>query len=270
MNILELFSGSRSIGKVGTDRGHTVFSSDFTDFPNTDYVVDILEFDVNKVPFVPDVIWASPPCESFSVASIGRHWVKGEVFTPKTENAKKGLKILHKTMEIIEYYLTQNPNLIWYVENPRGKMRKSPHWAKIQHSLNTVTYCQYGDDRMKPTDIWNNNDSWISRKMCKNGMPCHTSAPRGSSTGTQGRSSYYDRSKIPTELCEEVIISTENKLKELKPYTVEYWFIAYWGADDMGYDYEHIDVTAKNDNEAIEIAKRLSRSYSKNFKIVRN
>ena len=53
MNILELFSGSRSIGKIGEERGHNVFSSDFNDFPNTNYVVDIMEFDVNKVPFVP-------------------------------------------------------------------------------------------------------------------------------------------------------------------------------------------------------------------------
>ena len=135
MNVLELFSGSRSIGKVGTDRGHNVFSSDFTDFPNTNYVVDILEFDVSKVPFVPDIIWASPPCESFSVASIGRHWVKGKVFTPKTENAQLGIKILMKTMEIIEHFQSVNSKLIWYVENPRGKMRKSPHWANVKHKL---------------------------------------------------------------------------------------------------------------------------------------
>ena len=209
MNILELFSGSRSIGKVGSDRSHNVFSSDFHDFKDTDYVVDILEFDISKVPFIPDMIWASPPCESFSVASIGRHWIKGEVFSPKTENAKQGVKILMKTMEIIQKFKEINPNLIWYVENPRGKMRKSPHWANVEHKLNTVTYCQYGDDRMKPTDIWNNNSNWSSRDMCKNGMPCHISAPRGSSTGTQGRSSYYDRSKIPQQLCEEIIKSTE-------------------------------------------------------------
>ena len=220
MNILELFSGSRSIGNVGTDRGHNVFSSDFTDFPNTDYVVDILEFDVNKVPFVPDVIWASPPCESFSVASIGRHWVKGEVFTPKTENAQLGIKLLMKTMEIIEHFQSINRDLIWYVENPRGKMRKSPHWANVEHKLNGVTYCQYGDDRMKPTDIWNNNPMWVSRPMCKNGMPCHTSAPRGSSTGTQGRSSYYDRSKIPSELCEEVIKASETMYNRIYLYDI--------------------------------------------------
>lgn len=210
MNILELFSGSRSIGKVAEKRGHNVFSSDFENFPNTDYVCDILEFDVDRVPFIPDMIWASPPCESFSVASIGRHWVKGEVFTPKTDNAKLGVRILEATIEIINHYRKLNPNLIFYIENPRGKMRKYPKWENINHKRDTVTYCQYGDSRMKPTDIWNNNQMWTPKPICKNGDPCHTPAPRGSSTGTQGISSYYDKSKVPSELCKEVIISTEN------------------------------------------------------------
>ena len=76
MNLLELFAGSRSIGKVGEALGLNVFSSDINDFEKIDYVVDILDFDVKKVPFVPNIIWASPPCTFFSVASIGHHWNK--------------------------------------------------------------------------------------------------------------------------------------------------------------------------------------------------
>ena len=70
----------------------------------------------------------------------------------------------------------------------------------------TVTYCRYGDKRMKPTDIWT-NAPWTPRLMCKNGMPCHEAAPRGSSTGTQGLESAYERSKIPYELCKEILES---------------------------------------------------------------
>ena len=33
----------------------------------------------------------------------------------------------------------------------------------------TVTYCKYGDMRMKPTDIWTNDITWIPRKECKKG-----------------------------------------------------------------------------------------------------
>lgn len=64
MNVLELFAGSRSIGKMAERMGMKVYSSDINDFQNINYVVDILNFDVNKIPFKPDIIWASPPCTS--------------------------------------------------------------------------------------------------------------------------------------------------------------------------------------------------------------
>ena len=95
---------------------------------------------------------------------------------------------------------------LWFIENPRGVMRKVIGLEKYQH---TVTYCQYGDSRMKPTDIWT-NAIWTPRPKCKNGSPCHEAAPRGSKTGTQGRKGSFERSKIPTELCLDVINSLLN------------------------------------------------------------
>ena len=207
MKVLELFAGSRSIGKVAEANGHQVFSLDINDFDGIDLVKDIMDVLPSDIPFVPDMIWASPPCTAFSVACIGRKWVSGEQFTPKTEDAEQGIRIMHKTMAIIKAYELLNKNMVWFVENPRGKMRKSPHWDKVEHDRHTVTYCQYGDKRMKPTDIWTNSKSWNPRPACKNGMPCHTPAPRGSQTGTQGLKGNYERSKIPQELCEEIIQS---------------------------------------------------------------
>lgn len=206
MKVLELFAGSRSIGKVCDDLGYEVFSSDWEYFDGIDYVVDINDFDFDKVAFIPDVIWASPPCTTFSVASIGRHWDMNR--RPKTQNAIMGLQILKKTLEIIAFYKHYNPKLIWYIENPRGMMRKMDVWESIDHTRHTVTYCQYGDTRMKPTDIWTNNYNWRPRPACKNGMSCHVSAPRGSQTGTQGLKGSYIRSQIPHELCKEIIEQT--------------------------------------------------------------
>ena len=205
MRVLELFAGSRSIGKVCDSKGIEVFSSDWKEFDGIDYAVDINNFDTNEVPWIPDVIWASPPCTTFSVASIGKHWDMNR--RPKTENAVMGLQILNKTIEIIKYYKELNPNLIWYIENPRGMMRKVDAWDNIHHLRYTVTYCQYGDTRMKPTDIWTNNIHWTPKPPCKNGSPCHVSAPRGSSTGTQGLKGNYLRSVVPQALCIEVIDS---------------------------------------------------------------
>lgn len=202
MNVLELFAGSRSVGKQAEKLGMNVFSSDLIEFEGINYPVSILDFDVNKVPFQPDIIWASPPCTSFSVASIGHHWTGGKgAYIPKTDGARLGLELVKKTIEIINHF---QPTY-WFMENPRGVLRKLPVVQGLKK--NTVTYCQYGDERMKPTDIWTNSDVWIPRPMCKNGDPCHVAAPRGSRTGTQGRSNAYERSKIPDELCNEILTS---------------------------------------------------------------
>ncbi len=202
MNVLELFAGSRSIGKQAEKLGMNVFSSDINNFDNINYVVNVLDFDISKLPFKPDVIWASPPCTGFSVAAIGHHWKKeGDIFIPKTDTAKLGIELVKKTLEIINHFKPK----FWFMENPRGVLRKMEIVKDLP--MKTVTYCQYGDERMKPTDIWTNSTNWIPRPMCKNGDTCHISAPRGSRTGTQGRANAYERSKIPDDLCKEILES---------------------------------------------------------------
>ena len=208
MKVLELFAGSRSFSKVAEQMGMQTFTTDYKDFSNINYVCNILEFNVNKVPFKPDIIWASPPCTYFSVASIGHHWNKDN--TPKTKEAINGIKIVTKTLDIIKFL---KPDF-YFIENPRGKLRKLDVVKGIPKT--TICYCQYGEDRMKPTDIWTNNlfdvfnsNGWQPRKMCFNGNKnCHHQpAPRGSKTGTQGIKGNYLRSIVPEELCKEILNS---------------------------------------------------------------
>lgn len=202
MKVLELFAGSRSIGKVADRLAFDVYSSDIEQFGGIDYVTDILEFDVTKIPFKPDIIWASCPCTAFSVAAIGKNWTKvGDDYIPKNPKAEFGLKLVQKTLEIIEHF---NPTY-FFIENPRGMLRKMHIMTDLPRY--GVTYCQYGDTRMKPTDIWTNSTKWTPRPMCKNGDTCHVAAPRGSRTGTQGLKGAYERSKIPEELCYEILKS---------------------------------------------------------------
>jgi len=209
MKVLELFAGSRSISNVAESLGHTTFATDIEPFQRIDYVCDILMFDPNAVPFQPDMIWASPPCTGFSVAALGRNWdkVNGR-FLPKSDSARLGMQILQETILLIEYFQPA----VWYIENPRGVMRKMDILQR--YPRHTVTYCQYGDTRMKPTDIWTNNATWQPRPHCKNGDPCHEAAPRGSRTGTQALKGNYERSKIPPELCTEIIKATEHELHQ--------------------------------------------------------
>jgi len=207
MKLLELFAGSRSVGKVAEEYGFYVFSVDINKFDKIDLVIDILDLKKEMIPFQPDVIWASPPCTYFSVASIGHHW--HENHEPKSKEALLGMKILNKTLDIFTWF----PEAKFFMENPRGKMRRKVNGI----NRTSVTYCSYNDKRMKPTDIWSNHiydifnpNGWKPRPMCFNGnTKCnHEEAPRGSKTGTQGLKGNYERSIIPKELCEEIIKST--------------------------------------------------------------
>lgn len=207
MNVLELFAGSRSIGKAAEELGYNVFSSDINNFDGIDYVVDILDFDEKKLPFTPDIIWASPPCTTYSIAAISHHRPKNK---PLSAFALKSDKMVKKVLDIISMY----PNAKWYIENPRGLLRKQDFMIGLPKA--TVWYCRYGDTRAKPTDVWTNNlysllnpDGWQPRSECFNGNTnCHhEAAPRGSRTGTQGLKDNYNRSKIPHELCVEILNS---------------------------------------------------------------
>lgn len=244
MKVLELFAGTRSFSKVAEQKGHTVFTTDLEPFDRIDLAIDVLEFDPSMCPFVPDVLWASPPCESFSIASVRHHWEQGHRFKPKSEGAELGIRLLEKTHDLIRHYLAINPDLVWFVENPRGKMRKAPHWDRLlDHVRQTVTYCQYGDKRMKPTDIWTNLWDWQPRPMCKNGQPCHEAAPRGSQSGTQGISDYLEKSIVPAALCAEIIETIEMSENRFTNATDQVVFEAYrnqcevpaWGSSRSAY-----------------------------------
>ena len=214
MKLLELFAGSRSVGKEAEKLGFEVFSVDWTPYENINLSIDIGELKKEDVPFVPDVIWASPDCTTYSIAACGHH--RNEDYTPKTDYAKKCDKVNQHFIELIKYYQSINPNLKFFIENPRGVLRKMHFMKRFERA--TVWYCQYGDNRAKPTDIFTNHlfslfnqKGWIPRGECWNGRKnCHEEAPRGSRTGTQGISTKYEKSFIPPLLCQEILKSTIN------------------------------------------------------------
>jgi hypothetical protein len=209
MKVLELFAGTRSIGKAFEEKGHEVFSVEWDrQHENIDLYIDIMELTAEMVLEKfgqPDVIWASPDCTSYSVAGISHHRRREENgnLAPISEYAKFSDKLNEHINELIE----QLQPKYWFIENPRGGMRKM-NFIKDKPRF-TVTYCQYGDSRMKPTDLWTNHKDPNFKAPCKNGMPCHVSAPRGSATGTQGIKGTIDRSRIPEELCKHVVTICE-------------------------------------------------------------
>jgi len=201
MKCQDNFCGTESMKKVAIKLGHDCVSLDNDVQHNPDVVADILTYDPGSC----DYAHFSPPCTGFSVASIGTHWTGGHrAYIPKTETAKLGIKLLHRVAELI----AKHKYTYWTVENPMGVFRKVFPDILKQHGVTdfkmvTVTYCQYGDKRMKPTDFFTNIRNWDGRR-CKNGMSCHESAPRGSKTGTQGLKNAKLRGVIPSALFEEI------------------------------------------------------------------
>jgi hypothetical protein len=208
LKLVEFFAGSRSIGKAAEELGIKVFSIDWEPYEKIDYVGDVEHMKLSDVPFVPDIVWASPDCTTYTISAISKH---RNGIEPKSDYAKKCDQVNQHFIGMIDEWLQINPDLKFYIENPRGMLRKMPFMQKFKR--HTVWYCQYGDDRAKPTDIWTNNDNWIPRPQCHNGNKnCHHQpAPRGSRTGTQGIKGSFDRSKIPHQLCVEVLESVLNK-----------------------------------------------------------
>ena len=205
MRVLELFAGTRSIGKAFEKRGHEVYSVDWNkDFENIDLYADISKLTANEIIKnfgKPDVIWASPDCTSYSIAAISHHRKREENgnLAPVSEYAKFCDETNKHLIELIKEL---NPKY-WFIENPRGGLRKMIFMQGLPRY--TVTYCQYGDKRMKPTDLWTNHPDPKFKPMCKNGDKCHESAPRGSKTGTQGLKGAKERSIIPEKLCEHIV-----------------------------------------------------------------
>lgn len=205
MKVLELFAGTRSIGKAFEERGHEVFSVEWDNrFGGIDLYEDILKVraeDIIERFGKPDVIWASPDCSSYSIAAISHHRERerdGNLM-PVSDYAKFCDKV---NMHVLCLILALSPKY-WFIENPRGGMRKMNFMNGLPRY--TITYCQYGDTRMKPTDIWTNHPNPQFKPPCHNGDKCHVSAPRGAKTGTQGLKGSIERSRIPAEFCRHIV-----------------------------------------------------------------
>lgn len=212
MKVLELFAGTRYIGKAFEERGHEVYSVEWDkDFENIDLYKDIGQLTAQEILDNfgrPDVIWGSPDCSSYSVCGISHHRQKNKDtgnLDPISDYAKFCDEVNQHVLELIKEL---NPTY-WFIENPRGGLRKMTFMQGLPRY--TVTYCQYMLDkpaeerRMKPTDLWTNHPDPKFKPPCKNGDPCHAPAPRGSRTGTQGIKGAKLRSVIPEDLCKHIV-----------------------------------------------------------------
>jgi hypothetical protein len=185
MKLLELFSGTHSIGKIAKEKGYEVYSLDRdlgAECPlksgyksDNHFKEDIMTFDYKQFPkgyF--KVITASPVCLWWSVLRntwIGRKLKShGDTIITKEileEDIKKyGEPMVDKIFEIIDYLEPQ----YWWIENPQtGRMKEYINDLVPYHD---VDYCKYSDwGYKKTTRFWTNIENFkpkICKKDCEN------------------------------------------------------------------------------------------------------
>lgn len=171
MKVLELFSGTGSVGKCCEALGWDVVSVDLL-LPAT-HECDIMDFNYkqySKDDF--DIVWASPPCTAYSTLQygwLGRKKGNGIFFTKEImeKDMDEADKLILKTFEIIKYF---DPHW-WFIENPQtGKLKNREIIKNIPfYDCDYCMFCDWG--YKKRTRIWTNKEGWETR-LCDGSGAC--------------------------------------------------------------------------------------------------
>jgi len=167
--LLELFCGTKSVGSIFEAAGYEVVSLDYNKKFNATHSCDILTWDYTQYP--PDyfdVIWGSPDCTTFSIATGGKYRTKESIYGKGNEHQERatlGNNMILRVIEILKYFQCK----AWFMENPRGLLQYFPplleFMKEIQGHKMLVYYGNYGWGFPKPTNIWSNLPLWESEKM---------------------------------------------------------------------------------------------------------
>tara|TARA_R110000782_G_scaffold116452_1_gene206481 strand:+ start:51 stop:653 length:603 start_codon:yes stop_codon:yes gene_type:complete len=176
MKVLELFSGTGSVGKVCKERGYDVLSLDIDG--KADITCDILEwkyelYDKNSF----DIIWSSPDCTQYSKAkSRGVRDIEG------------ANKLVQKTLDIINYFKPK----YWYIENPQtGLLKKQPFMMDLPFI--DADYCMYGKPYRKRTRFWTNVKD-VELNLCNKKCGSFIDGRHIGSCGTGGKGQGHKKS----------------------------------------------------------------------------
>jgi hypothetical protein len=194
--LLELFSGTGSVGNAFRAIGWEVFSVDIDPASKPTLVANVLDLQLDTLPPRVNCIWASPPCTHYSIA-------RTKAKTPRDLEGSDAL--VRKVLAIIGYY--ECPD--WFMENPHSGMLKGRD-VVAGLPMRVVDYCKYGKPYRKRTAIWTNTD-WIPQQtlctydcLASSGSKHTASAQQVPSSSTDVRFSRNELYSIPPALCDEI------------------------------------------------------------------
>lgn len=190
--MIELFAGSSVMASTFEREGFEVFTVDLENngegFRDIDLEIDVMALDALQLPSEPAVVWASPPCTAYSFA---RHKDRcfGPGGVPLNDEADQSNLLVKKTLRIIE----QLDPTYWFLENPKAYLGMQPFMQP--HPFSFVSYCNYGSEMKKPTQIWGRHPiHWHPKAHCSHARHTHWHDHPKS-----------ERAIIPQDLCDEIV-----------------------------------------------------------------
>lgn len=159
MKFLELFSGSSSISDYARSLGFDVVDVDWDVKTKALKHIDILDLDIDTIRSwfggcLPDFVWASPDCTTYSKACGHIHRGNAPLCLAYSDYAKFCDKVNRHLWDDILIPLGRL-GVPYIVENPRGRYR---YMNFVQSPfMYSIYYSDFGGVTEKPTDLFTND-----------------------------------------------------------------------------------------------------------------
>jgi hypothetical protein len=189
--VLDLFCGLGGFSAAfeESDRWEVV-TVDLAERFDPDVCTDVFDLRPSDFDREFDVVLASPPCQEFSPANN----LNGD-----RDPSPDAVALVYHAIGLIRGL---SPDY-WVLENPYGRLR-----TVIGHPDATVTYCQYGREQMKPTDLWGCHPPMTYRR-CQRGDGCHDGNREGTNNYPEDAA---EKSLVPYGLSDAIREACERAL----------------------------------------------------------
>jgi hypothetical protein len=203
-HVLDLFCGLGGFSAAFEDSDRwDVTTVDIEDRFDPDVTADVFDLRPSDIDTEFDVVLASVPCTVFSPAGNHDLWDHDEQ-EPIAEKSRDHVALAHHTVGLMHGL---SPDY-WFLENPTGRLR----WV-LGPPTGQVTYCQYGRDYQKRTDLWGDHPP-MQYDSCRSGERCHKRNVDhdGTSAVASMDNDVAERSKVPYDLSETIRDACERAL----------------------------------------------------------
>lgn len=153
LTMIDLCSGLGGASQPFIERGWNVTRIDNNNkFKDVDKTIILNVKDIEKSDYFirgkTHFVWASPPCECFSIASLNINWTKRR--KPKHMGVVDAIRNVFWCIDAIEFLQPK----YWIMENPRGKLRNIMNKPGVIYPGITTDLGLWGAKSQKPTDLW--------------------------------------------------------------------------------------------------------------------